>query len=48
MTEPSPARLHVLLARTAPLAVVIRRGPSKKVATLLWDRTNDEFRSDSG
>lgn len=39
-----PARLHVLLAREARLGVVIRRGPSKTVCTLLWDRKTDKFR----
>ena len=38
-----PARIHVLLAREAPLGLVIRRGPSKHVATLLWDREHDTF-----
>jgi len=38
-----PARLHVILAREAPLAVVIRRGPAKKVCTILWNRRTDEF-----
>lgn len=37
------ARVHVLLAREAPVGVVIRRGPSKQVSTLLWDRRTDEF-----
>ena len=37
-------RIHVLLAGQAPLGLVIRRGPSKSVATLLWDRKHDEFR----
>jgi hypothetical protein len=36
-----PARLHVLLARNAPLGVVIRRGRAKQVCTLLWDRSTD-------
>ena len=36
-------RLHVLLAAEAPLGVVIRRGPSKRVATFLWDRRTDAF-----
>jgi hypothetical protein len=39
-----PARLHVLLARDAPVGVVIRRGPAKSVCTLLWDRRNDTFK----
>jgi len=37
------ARLHVLMASAAPVGVVIRRGPAKRVATYLWDRTTDEF-----
>ena len=43
MTISFPARLHVLLAAQAPLGLVIRRGPSKQVATLLWDRRTDQF-----
>ncbi|MHC5540176.1 hypothetical protein ACYOEI_18305 [Singulisphaera rosea] len=38
-----PARLHVLLAREAPVGLVIRRGPAKQVCTLLWDRRTDTF-----
>jgi hypothetical protein len=38
------ARLHVLLASKAPTAVVIRRGPSKSVCTILWNREADTFR----
>lgn len=38
-----PPRIHVLLASHAPVGLVIRRGPSKCVATLLWDRRCDEF-----
>lgn len=38
-----PARIHVLLARDASVGVVIRRGPSKQVATVLWDRERDTF-----
>ena len=37
------ARLHVLLARDAPYAVILRRGPAKSVCTIGWDRTNDTF-----
>ena len=40
---PFPARVHVLLARRAPVGVVIRRGPAKSVCTLLWDRRRDSF-----
>jgi len=38
-----PARLHVLLARDSPTAVVIRRGPTDRVATIGWDRRTDTF-----
>lgn len=38
-----PARLHVLLARKTPAAVVIRRGPSDRVCTIGWDRKADTF-----
>jgi hypothetical protein len=37
------ARIHVLLAREAPVGVVIRRGPSKQVCTVQWERRHDEF-----
>lgn len=36
-------RIHVLLASAQPIGLVIRRGPSKCVATLLWNRDTDEF-----
>jgi hypothetical protein len=42
-SDPVPARLHVLLAAEAPLAVVLRRGPSKQVCTILWNRKQDTF-----
>lgn len=38
-----PARLHVLLARDAPYAVILRRGPARLVCTIGWDRANDTF-----
>src|SRR5262245_14610045 len=38
------ARIHVMLASRKPIGLVIRRGPSKEVATLLWDRRSDKFR----
>lgn len=37
-------RIHVLLATDAPVGLVIRRGPSKSVASILWDRRRDEFK----
>lgn len=43
MSKPTPARLHVLLAAKSSRAVVVRRGPSKHVATFLWDRARDTF-----
>ena len=39
-----PARLHVLLARHAKVGLVIRRGPSKSVCTVLWNRDRDTFK----
>jgi len=39
----TPARLHVLLAKESSLAVIVRRMPSKKVCTILWDRDKDTF-----
>lgn len=36
-------RLHVLIARNADYAVVIRRGPSKHVCTVGWDMKTNEF-----
>jgi hypothetical protein len=38
-----PARIHVLLAREAPVGLVIRRGPAKPVCSMLWDRQLDCF-----
>lgn len=43
MDSATPARLHVLLARDAPHAVVIRRGPSKHTAVIGWNRETDTF-----
>ena len=51
MTQPDPsskrlvpARLHVLLAREASTAVVIRRGPTRHTAVIGWDRKADRFK----
>ena len=41
--RPVPARLHVILAREASTAVVIRRGPSRHTAVIGWDRKTDRF-----
>ena len=43
MQQPVPPRLHVLLARESPLAVVFRRGPTRYTATVGWDRRTDRF-----
>jgi hypothetical protein len=37
------ARLHVMLARDAPFAVILRRGPSKQVCTIGWNLNDDTF-----
>ncbi|NNE25106.1 MAG: hypothetical protein HKN11_21100 [Rhizobiales bacterium] len=39
----SSARLYVIMARKAPVAAVIRRGPSKRVMLSKWDMKNDHF-----
>ncbi len=39
-----PARLHVLLAQDADIGIILRRGPSKSVCSILWDRNRDEFK----
>src|SRR5687768_13881314 len=36
-------RLHVLMARDASAAVVIRRGPTRHTAVIGWDRKTDRF-----
>ncbi|HEX9995746.1 MAG TPA: hypothetical protein VGB45_01275 [Abditibacterium sp.] len=40
---PIAARLHVLLARDTPFAVILRRGPSKQVCTIGWNLSDDTF-----
>lgn len=44
MKEKYPARLHAVFAKDKPYAVVFRRGPSKQVCTVLWDRKKDIFK----
>lgn len=41
--EAVPARLHVILARNGKTGIVIRRGPSREVALIGWDRRSDQF-----
>ena len=43
LPKKTPARVHIILAREADTAVVIRRGPSKKVCILGWNRKTDDF-----
>src|SRR5262245_42678668 len=43
LTTRFSARLHVLLARDTSFGLVIRRGPSKTVCTIGWDRKSDKF-----
>ena len=40
--SPAP-RIHVILASKAPVGVVLRRGPSKWVELIHWDRVTDQF-----
>ena len=42
-TTQATTRLSVVLARGARNAVVFRRGPSKRVRMICWNRTNDTF-----
>jgi hypothetical protein len=39
----APCRLHVYLAQAAPLAVVLRRGPSRWARLSLWHTDSDTF-----
>ena len=39
----APARLWILAARDRPVAVVIRRGPTKVFRTLAWNTETDEI-----
>ena len=41
--ETAPCRLSVYLARSAPTAVILRRGPSAWAQLTVWDRKNDTF-----
>ena len=41
-------RLFVILARAAPVAVVLRRGPWKEVLLVRWDRGGDLLLASDG
>ena len=46
MAESRPAphpRLAILFAARAPVAVIFRRGPSKRVEVIRWDTAHDTF-----
>lgn len=45
MKRPIPPRIHVLLARDATAAVVVRRGPTRHTALIGWDRKTDKFKT---
>ena len=38
-----PARLFVALSQNKKRNVVFRRGPSRHIATFLWNRETDKF-----
>jgi hypothetical protein len=40
----APPRLDVLLASEAPIGVVLRRGPTKLVRIVIWNRVSDKFK----
>jgi hypothetical protein len=42
-TPPPPCRLYVILARDAPVGVIFRRGPAKRVQIVHWDTETDTF-----
>jgi hypothetical protein len=39
----SPCRLSIILAQSASVAIVLRRGPTKWVQLMKWDTARDEF-----
>jgi hypothetical protein len=43
MSTTSPCRLYFYLARNSPVAVILRRGPTKWVQMIKWDTANDTF-----
>lgn len=38
-----PARLHCVFAREAPLAVIFREGPPRRIRLILWHTDTDTF-----
>src|SRR4051794_39570157 len=43
MKESPSARLFVILARKAPVGVILRRGPSNHVQLIRWNMADDTF-----
>jgi hypothetical protein len=43
MTPRAPCRLYAIMARESNIAVVFRRGPSKRVQLILWRTDCDDF-----
>ncbi|MEM9011941.1 MAG: hypothetical protein AAGE18_11990 [Pseudomonadota bacterium] len=43
MTTPAAVHLHILYARRATKAVILRRGPARHVRCILWDWSDDTF-----
>ena len=43
MTKQMAARVHVILSRDGKTGIAVRRGPTKQVCTVGWDRQTDEF-----
>lgn len=40
----TPCRLFVILARSTPAGVILRRGPTEWVQLIRWDTSDDSFR----
>ncbi|MEZ5752276.1 MAG: hypothetical protein R3D60_10025 [Paracoccaceae bacterium] len=43
LTPMPPARLEILFARDTERAVILRRGPTRATAMILWDTRHDRF-----
>ena len=43
MASAAPPRLHLLPARSAPIVVILRRGPSRLVHVIRWDTRTDDL-----
>ena len=43
VSEQPSARIHVILARKAPVGVIFRRGSSKWVHIVKWNTDTDKF-----